>query len=57
MNCSKVNVTFYVYDLDQTDPEAYPATCTMGTGFIHVLKHPENDVHHPPLSRDGVKNE
>jgi hypothetical protein len=33
MTCSRVKVTFYVFDLVQTGPEVYPSSCTMGTGF------------------------
>jgi hypothetical protein len=32
----------------QTGPEAYPASCTMGTGDYPRAKRPGRDVDHPP---------
>ena len=39
----------------QTDPEAHPASYTMGTGSFPGVKRSERDVDHPPLSRIEVK--
>ena len=37
----------------QTGLEAYPVSCTMGTGCFSVLKRPERGAHHPPASTAG----
>jgi hypothetical protein len=39
----------------QTDPGAYPASCTMGTGSFPGVKRPGRGVDHPPLSSAEVK--
>jgi hypothetical protein len=38
-----------------TGPEAYPASCTMGTGSFPVVKRPGRGVEHPPSSSAEVK--
>ena len=38
----------------QTDPEAHPASCTIGTGSFPGVKRPGRDVDHPPPSSDEV---
>jgi len=39
----------------QTDPEAHPASYTMGTGSFPGLKRPGRGVDHPPTSSAEVK--
>jgi len=39
----------------QTDPEAHPASCTMGTGSFPGVNQPESGVDHPPPLRAEVK--
>jgi hypothetical protein len=39
----------------QTGPEAYPASCTMGTGSFPGVKRPGRAVDHPPPSSAEVK--
>jgi hypothetical protein len=39
----------------QTDPGAYPASSTMGTGSFPGVKQPGRDVDHPPPSSAEVK--
>jgi hypothetical protein len=39
----------------QNDPEAHPASCTMGTVSFPAVKRPGRDVDHPPPSSSEVK--
>ena len=39
----------------QTGPGAYPASCTMGTGFFPGVKRPGRGVDHPPSYSAEVK--
>ena len=40
----------------QTGPEAYPASCTMGTGSFPGVKRPGRGANHPPhLSAEVMK--
>jgi len=39
----------------QTGPEAYPASCTMGTGFFPEVKRPGRGVNLQPPSSAEVK--
>jgi hypothetical protein len=39
----------------QTDPGAYPASCTMGTGSFPGVKRPGCGVDHPSLTSAEVK--
>jgi hypothetical protein len=39
----------------QTGPEAYPASCTMGTGSFPGVKRPGRGVDHPPPTSAEVK--
>jgi hypothetical protein len=41
----------------QTGPEAYPASCTMGTGSFLGLKQLGHGADHPPPSSAEVKKE
>ena len=35
----------------QTDPVAYPTSCTVGTGSFQVVKRPGRGADHPPPSK------
>jgi len=39
----------------QTGPGAYPASCTMGTGYFPGVRRPERGVDDPPTSSAEVK--
>jgi hypothetical protein len=41
----------------QTGPEAYPASCTIGTGSFPGVKRPGRGADHPPPSSAEVKKE
>jgi hypothetical protein len=48
-------VRFFAYV--HTDPGAYPASCTMGTGSFPGVKWPGRGADHPPPSSSEVENE
>jgi hypothetical protein len=39
----------------QTGPGAFPASCTMGTGYFPRINWPGRDVEHPPPFSSEVK--
>jgi hypothetical protein len=41
----------------QTDPEAHPSSCTVGTGSFPGVKRPGRGADHPPPSSAEVKKE
>ena len=41
----------------QTDPGAYPASCTMGTKYFPGVKRPGRGADHPPHLSAEVKKE
>jgi hypothetical protein len=36
--------------LDETGPEAHPASCAMGIGSFQGVTRPEGDADHPPIA-------
>ena len=44
-----------IFRVIQNDPEAHPASCSVGTGFFSGVKRQERDADHPPPSRAGLR--